>query len=249
MNASPNVLGMGSAKLPHSKAASSSIELSHEGREGAVTGILNALPWKRALDLTCLVLGLPGVLILMLAIAMIIKCVSSGPIFFRQERVGYRRKGFICLKFRTMHVGCDTLSHQQYVDSLVQSDVPMTKLDERNDPRLIRFGRMLRATGLDELPQLINVARGEMSLVGPRPCTPHELLSYRAWQYARFETLPGLTGLWQVSGKNRTTFSQMIDLDVYYARNKSLWFDLKIMAATFTTLIQQVRGAYRRSSD
>ena len=203
---------------------------------------------KRLLDLTCLLLASPGVLLLMLIIALGIKLVSPGPVFFVQERIGLRRKRFACLKFRTMHVGADTNGHRAYLEQLVRSDAPMAKMDVLGDPRLIPFGTVLRATGLDELPQLINVLRGEMSLVGPRPCTAYELEGYRPWQYARFNALPGLTGLWQVSGKNKTTFTEMINLDIFYAQNKSLWFDLRIMAATFLTLAAQVRDARRRSA-
>lgn len=190
-------------------------------------------------------MGLPGVLLLMLSVALSIKLLSPGPIFFRQERVGYRRQRFTCLKFRTMKVGADATPHQEHLQQLVQSDGPMRKLDEA-DPRLIPLGRFLRATGLDELPQLINVLRGEMSLVGPRPCMPYELQNYRPWQYARFEALPGLTGLWQVSGKNSTTFTEMINLDICYAKNRSLWLDVKIMAATIFTLVSQVREMWRQ---
>jgi lipopolysaccharide/colanic/teichoic acid biosynthesis glycosyltransferase len=117
----------------------------------------------------------------------------------------------------------------------------MTKMDAVGDPRLIPCGALLRATGLDELPQLINVWRGEMSLVGPRPSLPYEVESYLPWQQARFETLPGLTGLWQVSGKNATTFTEMVELDIHYTRNKSLRLDLAILAGTFSVLIAQVR--------
>jgi lipopolysaccharide/colanic/teichoic acid biosynthesis glycosyltransferase len=115
----------------------------------------------------------------------------------------------------------------------------MTKLDRRKDPRLIPLGASLRAIGLDELPQIINVLRGEMSLVGPRPCIPYEYELYEPWQQRRFDALPGLTGLWQVSGKNRTTFNQMIRLDIEYAERASLWLDLKIILKTLPALCLQ----------
>jgi lipopolysaccharide/colanic/teichoic acid biosynthesis glycosyltransferase len=114
----------------------------------------------------------------------------------------------------------------------MESNAPMTKLDTRGDARVIPLGGMLRSTGLDELPQLINVFRGEMSLVGPRPCLPKEYDKHLPWQKERFRTLPGLTGLWQVSGKNRTTFNEMIELDLKYVRTRSLWLDLKILFRT-----------------
>jgi len=204
--------------------------------------------WKRGLDLTCILLALPGVLLLAAVIATFIKTVSPGPVFFKQERVGHRSKRFICWKFRTMKTGVDTTAHQQHLKELLQSDVPLTKLDESGDPRLIPCGAMLRATGLDELAQLINVFRGEMSLVGPRPCTLYEEESYRQWQKTRFDTLPGLTGLWQVSGKNGTTFTEMVTLDIAYAHKKSLWLDLKIMAGTLSVLMSQVRKVHGRKT-
>ena len=116
----------------------------------------------------------------------------------------------------------------------------MMKMDSHGDPRIIPFGLFLRASGLDELPQLINVLRGEMSLVGPRPCLPYEYEKYLPWQKERFGTVPGLTGLWQVSGKNKTTFVEMIQLDIKYAKNKTLWWDLKIILMTIPALIIQM---------
>jgi lipopolysaccharide/colanic/teichoic acid biosynthesis glycosyltransferase len=116
----------------------------------------------------------------------------------------------------------------------------MVKMDSKGDPRLIPFGWLLRSSGLDELPQIINVFRGEMSLVGPRPCLPFEYAEYLSWQKERFSTLPGLTGLWQVSGKNETTFDQMIKFDIYYSRNKSLGLYVKIVLMTIPTLIGQI---------
>jgi exopolysaccharide production protein ExoY len=115
----------------------------------------------------------------------------------------------------------------------------MTKLDAKHDPRVIPLGSVLRATGLDELPQLINVLRGEMSIVGPRPCVAYEYAMYEAWQKRRFDAVPGLTGLWQVSGKNRTTFHQMINLDIEYSERANLWLDLKIIFKTVPALVQQ----------
>jgi lipopolysaccharide/colanic/teichoic acid biosynthesis glycosyltransferase len=197
--------------------------------------------WKRLLDLLCIVVSLPVTLPLGLAIALYIKWTSPGPVLFRQERIGYRGQRFWCLKFRTMRVDADTRCHQQHLQNLLRSDAPMTKLDVKGDPRLIRGGAFLRATGLDELPQLINVLRGEMSLVGPRPCLPYEYEQYDEWARQRCLAVPGLTGLWQVSGKNHTTFRRMIELDIQYAQTKSLWLDLRIMWKTFSALAAQVR--------
>jgi lipopolysaccharide/colanic/teichoic acid biosynthesis glycosyltransferase len=165
--------------------------------------------------------------------------VSAGPILFRQERVGHFGKVFLCYKFRTMFIGADTVSHQGHLHQLIQSDAPMTKMDARGDSRIIPFGRWLRASGLDELPQLINVLRGEMSLVGPRPCLPYEFEKYLPEQRERLDAAPGLTGLWQVSGKNKTTFSEMIRLDIRYARTQSFWLDCRIILKTFPAMLGQ----------
>jgi lipopolysaccharide/colanic/teichoic acid biosynthesis glycosyltransferase len=143
-----------------------------------------------------------------------------------------------------MVVGADTATHERHVGTLIESNGPMTKLDARGDSRIIPVGRLLRAAGLDELPQLINVFRGEMSIVGPRPCLPAEYDQYLPWQRERFHTLPGLTGLWQVSGKNRMTFKEMIECDIRYVRTKSLWLDLKIMLKTLPTLALEIKAAH-----
>src|SRR6478672_10578601 len=162
-----------------------------------------------------------------------IKLVSSGPVFYRQERVGFGGTRFDILKFRSMKVNADTRGHEGYFQQLVQADCPMRKLDEAGDSRMIPGGRLFRATALDELPQIFNVISGEMSLVGPRPCTPKEFDCYAPEQKGRVAMPPGLTGWWQVNGKNSTTFSQMIDLDLAYGRMMSPWVDVKIIVKTF----------------
>ena len=124
----------------------------------------------------------------------------------------------------------------------------MVKLDAQGDARIIPFGVWLRSSGLDELPQLINVLRGEMSLVGPRPCMAYEYGDFLPWQRERFNTLPGLTGLWQVSGKNRTTFAEMIAMDASYARTKTLWLDLAIMVKTPPVMVGQVWSAWKKKA-
>src|SRR6185436_16766668 len=156
--------------------------------------------WKRALDITCIVVALPVLMPVFLLLAAGIKCVSPGPVLFLSERVGYRGRRFICFKFRTMKVDADCDAHRRHLADLMRSDAPMVKMDAKGDPRLIPLGKILRASGLDELPQLLNVLGGEMSLVGPRPCLPYEFEGYLPEQKRRFNTLPGLTGLWQVSG-------------------------------------------------
>jgi lipopolysaccharide/colanic/teichoic acid biosynthesis glycosyltransferase len=139
-----------------------------------------------------------------------------------------------------MHVGADTSNHQTYFAGLMNSNVPMQKLDARGDSRLIPLGWLLRASGLDELPQLINVLKGDMSVIGPRPCIPYEYENYSTSQRARFHAHPGLTGLWQVSGKNRTTFDRMIQLDIQYAAKRSLGLDLKILLLTVPAVLSQI---------
>ena len=203
-----------------------------------------ALPiprWKRGLDLLGASLALLVLSPVMLAIALLIKLLSPGPLLFRQRRVGYMGKEFECLKFRTMRCDNDVAAHRQHLSHLINSDAPMTKLDSASDPRIIPFGRIVRAMALDELPQLFNVLRGEMSLVGPRPCIPYEYDEYDQWQKQRVDTLPGLTGLWQVSGKNQLTFARMMRLDIRYAGRKTPWQDLGIIARTPLVIAGQVR--------
>lgn len=192
--------------------------------------------WKRALDVTLILLLGPGLLLIGTMISLLIKLGSPGPIFFRQKRVGYKGSEFVCLKFRTMRVDAEADSHRRHTQELIRSQTPMTKLDERRDPRLIPLGSILRVSGLDELPQLLNVLKGEMSLVGPRPCIPYECEAYEPWHWQRFDAVPGLTGLWQVSGKNRTTFDQMVRLDIEYSQRMNLWLDLKIVFKTIPAL-------------
>jgi len=198
------------------------------------------------LDLVCIVLVLPVAGPLFLLIALGIKLVSRGPILFCQPRIGYGGKLFTCLKFRTMRVDANTRVHEDHFKELMQSKKPMTKLDSFGDERLIPMGLLLRSSGLDELPQLLNVWFGDMSLVGPRPCTPNEYRNYQPWHKQRFGTLPGLTGLWQVSGKNSTTFDEMILLDIRYAQDRSFFGDLGIMVRTFPVLIFEVRSMVKR---
>lgn len=176
----------------------------------------------------------------MLLLMLLTKIVSPGPIFYRQKRVGLGGKQFSIWKFRTMRVAAETQGHERYVEDLIRTNCVMTKLDTRGDPRVAPFGRILRASGLDELPQIFNVVCGDMSLVGPRPCLPNEFANYEPWQRERVNALPGLTGLWQVSGKNKTTFNDMIRLDLTYLDKMSLLLDLRIMFKTAAAITQQV---------
>jgi exopolysaccharide production protein ExoY len=208
--------------------------------------VLAPMPaWKRAIDITLCIAAMPALALCTLAMTIAMQFGSPGPVFFRQERVGFGGRRFKCYKFRTMTVGADTTTHQAYFSHLIGSGTPMAKLDSRGDTRLVPGGWLLRASGLDELPQLINVLRGEMSLVGPRPCLPYEYQQYLPWHRKRFNATPGLTGLWQVSGKNRTTFEEMIHLDIEYSETKTLWLDVKIMVLTIPALLFQVSDIRR----
>ena len=215
---------------------------------------LLAMPcWKRRLDFAgslTLILLLSPVLLL---ITLLIKLTSRGPVLFRQKRVGLNGTIFECLKFRTMRTGYDTSRHQQYYQDLIASSTqpgqagkPMVKLDKRN-PQITLVGRFLRPSHLDELPQLFNVLGGEMSLVGPRPCIPYEAERYQHWCRHRFESVPGITGLWQVKGKNSTTFAQMIRLDIRYILQRSLWLDLQILFMTIPTIVKDVVSSLKSS--
>jgi exopolysaccharide production protein ExoY len=201
----------------------------------------NVLPlWKRVIDLACCLLALPVLIGCALIMTILTKLVSPGPVIFRQERVGYQGRRFKIYKFRSMHVNADPKRHEKHFKNLVGTNAPMVKLDNHGDAWLIPGGWILRASGLDELPQIINVLRGDMSIIGPRPCLPSEAELYQPWQRERFNALPGLTGLWQVSGKNRTTFDEMIRLDIRYAQTRSWWLDLKIIVLTLPALIVQI---------
>ena len=204
--------------------------------------------WKRVLDISCVVLTSPVWLPLMILIGAWIKAFSTGPLIFKQSRIGLGTKPFTILKFRTMKVGAETRTHENHFKSLVQNGVPMTKLDTYRDHRVITGGRLLRATGLDELPQLFNVLRGEMSLVGPRPCTPNELEHYSDSQKSRFDVPPGITGYWQVKGKNSTTFNQMIEMDTHYGKRMSPLRDLAILVVTIPALVSQAIESRRQAA-
>lgn len=195
--------------------------------------------WKRTMDIAGSAAGLVLLSPLMLLIALFIKAVSPGPVLFRQERMGRRGKTFTMLKFRTMQLDSDTTIHREYLVDLIRNEKEMEKLDGKADPRIIPFGSLLRALGLDELPQLVNVLLGDMSLVGPRPCLPYEALEYHPWHMRRFDVLPGLTGLWQVNGKNRTTFTEMMRFDVSYAKRKTFLLDMEIFLKTVPAVIRQ----------
>jgi lipopolysaccharide/colanic/teichoic acid biosynthesis glycosyltransferase len=196
--------------------------------------------WKRAIDIAGSVLALILLSPLLLVIPVLIKIVSPGPALFRQDRVGYHGRKFTIWKFRTMHVNADPTPHRDHVQGLITNENIMMKLDHGKDSRIIPFGNILRATGIDELPQLINVFLGDMSLVGPRPCLSYEVQKFSPWQMRRFDAIPGLTGLWQVSGKNRTTFKEMMRLDIGYAKKQAFLLDMIIFMKTIPAIVRQV---------
>ena len=186
-----------------------------------------------------IVFTLPLLALLAALVYSWIKLVSPGPVLFRQVRVGRGGQRFTLYKFRSMHHGADTGFHQAHVERLIRSRQPLVKLDAHGDPRLIRGGVLLRALGLDELPQVFNVLNGEMSLVGPRPCLPHEFDLYPPHQLQRFVVPPGLTGLWQVSRTASTTFGDMVKMDGDYVRRLAPWRDWHILLKTPYVLLHQ----------
>jgi lipopolysaccharide/colanic/teichoic acid biosynthesis glycosyltransferase len=198
---------------------------------------------KRGMDIVLsallLILLLPGFAL----VAVLVKLSSPGPVLFRQIRVGHLMKPFTMCKFRTMHATADHQVHQDYVSWFItssdqQSQQKPAVFKLTNDNRITPIGRFLRRTSLDELPQLWNVLIGDMSLVGPRPPLPYELQRYKPWHKGRvLKAKPGMTGLWQVIGRSRTTFDEMVRLDLRYARTMSLWSDIKILLATPAAMI------------
>ncbi len=203
---------------------------------------------KRVIDIVFSAIGLIILSPIMIMVALLIKLTTRGPILFQQARVGYRGNTFTFYKFRTMHCDSDSSDHQEFMKKLIngknqeinngENEIPFYKM--KNDSRITAIGRLLRKASLDELPQLWNVLKGEMSLVGPRPPIDYEVEEYQNWHYRRIiEVRPGITGLWQVSGRNRTTFDEMVRLDIHYAQHWSFLMDLKIL---FKTAIGVFRG-------
>jgi len=191
---------------------------------------------KRALDVVVSLIAIIVFSPLFILISVAIKLTSKGPILFRQERVGQYGRRFSFLKFRSMKCGSNSLIHQEYVKQFISGTIAKEQgvtYKITKDPRLTRIGGFLRKSSLDELPQLINVLMGEMSLVGPRPAIPYEIDFYQMWHRTRFlEVKPGITGLWQVTGRSKTTFDDMVRLDLRYVKQWSFWLDIKILLRT-----------------
>lgn len=195
---------------------------------------------KRLFDISIALIALAVAGPLMLMTALLIKLTSPGPVFFKQQRVGLMGKIFIMYKFRTMAVETDSSIHRDYVRDLFSSERPMIKIDDCH--RLIPFGKIIRRLFIDELPQLFNVLQGQMSLVGPRPAIPYEVHAYQDWHMKRLLAMPGMTGLWQVSGKNRLTFDEMVRLDIQYVRQCSVLQDIKILIMTPYAIFCEIRN-------
>ncbi len=195
---------------------------------------------KRLIDLLGAGLALVLTSPIWLLTALAIKLDSPGPVFYWQTRLGYRGQPFQCAKFRSMHVNADAMLEALRA-SLPEDERGKFKL--KNDPRRTRVGRFIRRTSIDELPQLLNVMKGDMSLVGPRPPVPSEFENYEDWEKARLEMPPGITGLWQVRGRSEIVFDEMVLMDLYYIENWSLRLDLQILLSTIPAVLKS-RGAY-----
>ena len=206
---------------------------------------------KRAMDIVGSVAALVAFSPLFLTIAAAVKLSSPGPVLFRQKRIGQHGVPFVFLKFRSMRMGSDSSVHKDYVVKLIAGQAERKSANGTaegvykltDDPRITRVGAFLRRTSLDELPQFFNVLKGEMSLVGPRPAIPYEVEAYDIWHRRRvLEAKPGITGLWQVAGRSRVKFDDMVRLDLQYARTWSPWMDIKILLRTPGAMFGE--GAY-----
>lgn len=198
---------------------------------------------KRIFDL---LLTVPGLIILspfLIILAIIIKLDSPGPVIYKQKRIGLNGRPFMCYKFRSMNYNADESLHRKHIIDFAEGRLDETQgVKLKDDPRITRVGRFIRRNSIDELAQLFNVLKGEMSLVGPRPVIPYEADLYDLWQSERFSVLPGITGLWQVAGRSYVSFDEMLRMDIRYIRNQSLWFDILILLKTFPAILSK-RGA------
>ncbi len=190
---------------------------------------------KRALDITFTLLISPFVLLVGILIAICIKLDSKGDVFFKQKRVGQHGEEFVMYKFRSMYTDNDQGLHQKRVAAMMINGEALTK--DENDPRITKIGRFIRKTSLDELPQFWNVLKGNMTLVGPRPPLPFEVELYGERDWLRLSGRPGLTGTWQVYGRSSVTFENMVDMDIEYLSNQSLWKDIKLIFNTVPVMI------------
>ncbi|MBN1603419.1 MAG: sugar transferase [Chitinispirillaceae bacterium] len=191
--------------------------------------------------------GLTGIIIFLpisAVIAIVIKLTSPGPVIFKQIRIGENGRKFYMYKFRTMYCNLSDDIHRNYVSQLIQGKCRDTTYKIVDDPRITRAGNVLRKLSFDEIPQFVNVLKGEMSLVGPRPALPYEFEQYQKWHRERiFSIKPGITGLWQVEGRSRTTFDEMVRMDLRYKESNSLFLDIKILCKTILVLFS-TKGGY-----
>jgi len=194
---------------------------------------------KRAFDVVVTLAGLVVAAPLMLLLGLLVKLDSPGPMFYRSRRTGKNGRIFNFYKLRSMHAGAE--SRRRELMHLNEAKGPVFKI--RKDPRVTRIGGWLRQTSLDELPQLFNVLKGDMSLVGPRPPLPEEVERYEAWQLRRLDVRPGITCLWQISGRSRIGFDEWMRLDLEYIRHRSFWLDMKILLRTIPAVLSR-EGAY-----
>lgn len=230
-------MAMGAAMS--AKRSELSSEMDWSSQDSPLGGIA-----KRMFDLLVATLALTSALLLFFLIALLIRLIAGGPVFYKHARIGFRSKRFNCLKFRTMVVDAD-MRLADWLDASPEARAEFQRDKKlKNDPRIIPvIGSFLRKTSLDELPQFINVLRGEMSVVGPRPVTAAEIPDYEDRAAAYLSTRPGITGLWQVSGRNLLTFRQRVEIDLDYVQNWSLQRDIAIIRRTFGVLITGY-GAY-----
>ncbi len=198
--------------------------------------------WRRRVKRCIDVVGATTALALfspvLAVVALWVRLDSAGPIIFRQTRVGKSREPFTVFKFRSMRLDADPAVHREFLASQMTEAAKLTHYKVQRDDRVTRCGRVIRQLSLDELPQLINVLRGEMSLVGPRPDVPYSLEQYEPGHFRRFDVMPGLTGLWQVSGRSELSFREMLELDVDYVEQWSLRLDLRLLCRTVPELLQ-----------
>ncbi|MCE5315381.1 MAG: sugar transferase [Armatimonadota bacterium] len=216
-------------------------------KDTRVQSVIKIRPYKskRILDIiavsVCLILAAP----LAGIVALLIKLSSPGPVLFKQTRIGRGGKEFTFYKFRSMRVGCDDTSHRQYIKLFIEGDEEGLKkfhsgkkiYKMTGDDRVTAVGKFLRRTSLDELPQLLNVFKGDMSMVGPRPHIPYEVDLYQDWHRRRLQGLPGITGWWQIHGRSRVTFDESVRMDIWYLEHQSVILDIRIMLRTITKAI------------
>lgn len=188
--------------------------------------------FKRVIDVLCSLVGLLVLSPVLIGVSILIKLESDGPIIFSQDRIGYKGRKFKMYKFRSMVVNAEELKKK--LSEQNEMSGPMFKM--KNDPRVTKVGKFIRKTSIDELPQLINILKGEMSLVGPRPSLPKEVREFEPWMMERLEVKPGLTCYWQVSGRNDIDFEDWMKLDIKYVRERSFWLDMKLIFKTFFVL-------------